>query len=149
MLPRLSIAVLALGGFADALYFVLAYYGRIRQARWMPEILCARESSSCARVVRTPYARVFGVPNSLLGMLYYLSLLVWVWLAPRHATFSDPLHRAFEMAGVLLLGASFFAVVFGFYLVHALRRVLRTHCPLCYAAHGINIVLFVLLLLVT
>jgi uncharacterized membrane protein len=145
----LSIAALALGGLADALYFTLAYYGRIRQTRWVPEILCPREGSSCLTVVRTPYARVFGLPNSLLGMFYYLALLVWVLLAPCHPSSPDNIYRAFEMAGVLLLGASLFTVVFGFYLVHALRRVLHTDCPLCYAAHAVNIMLLVLLPFVT
>ena len=149
MLVRLSIVVLALVGLADAFYFTVAYYGRSGPARWMPEILCPREGSSCVTVVRTPYARVFGVPNSLLGMLYYLAVLVWVLLAPRHSSSPDNFYRAFEMAGVLLLGASLFAAVFGFYLVHALRRVLHTHCPLCYAAHAVNIMLLVLLPFVT
>ncbi len=69
---RLFIVLLSLAGLADALYFTLAYYGRIRKARWVPEILCARDGSSCVTVVRTPYARVFGVPNSILGIVYYL-----------------------------------------------------------------------------
>jgi len=40
-------------------------------------------------------------------------------------------------------------VVLGFYLIHALRRILHTHCPLCYAAHATNIILFVLLIFVS
>ena len=64
---------------------------------------------------------------------------------------STPKHvfRPFETLGFLLLGASACSVVLGFYLIHALRRVLHTHCPLCYAAHAINIVLFVLLIFVS
>ena len=65
---------------ADALYFTFAYYGRARKLKWVPEVLCAREGSSCVTVVKTPYARVFGVPNSLLGVFYYGFLIYWAEL---------------------------------------------------------------------
>ena len=52
------IGVLSLAGLAEALYFTLAYYGRVRRARWVPKILCAREGSSCVTVLQTPYACV-------------------------------------------------------------------------------------------
>ena len=100
---RLSIVLLSLGGLADALYFTLAYYGRIRKARWVPEILCAREGSNCVTVVRTPYARVFGVPNSLLGVVYYVLLMVWIMFVPRHASILHRAWRPFETLGLLLL----------------------------------------------
>src|SRR5712691_6467817 len=77
MVYRIAIVVLSLVGLANALYFTFAYYGRIKKARWVPEILCAREGSSCVTVVQTPYARVFGVPNSLLGIIYYAVLILW------------------------------------------------------------------------
>src|SRR5208283_1160665 len=75
MILRAVICILSLAGLIDSLYFTFAYYGRIKKARWVPEILCAREGSSCVTVVQTPYARVFGVPNSLLGIVYYLLLI--------------------------------------------------------------------------
>jgi uncharacterized membrane protein len=146
---RLSIVLLSLGGLAEALYFTLAYYGRVRKARWVPEIFCAREDSSCVTVVRTPYARVFGAPNSLLGVVYYVLLMVWIVFVPRYVSISGHVLRPFDTLGLLLLGASLWTVILGFYLIYALRRILRTHCPLCYAAHAINIVLFVLLILVS
>ena len=146
---RLSIVLLSLVGLANALYFTLTYYGRIRKARWVPALLCAREDSSCVAIVRTPYARVFGVPNSLLGVVYYVLLMIWIMFVPRHVSISGHVLRPSETLGLLLLGVSLSSVVLSFYLIYALRRVLHTHCPLCYAAHGINIVLLVLLILVS
>ncbi len=146
---RLFILLFSLAGLADALYFTLAYYGRIRRARWVPEILCAREGSSCVTVVRTPYAHVFGVPNSLLGLVYYVLLMVWIMFVPRYVSILGHVLRPFEALGLLLLGASLSTVALGFYLIHALRRVLHTHCVLCYGAHAINIILFVLLIFVS
>ena len=149
MILRLIIALLSLAGLADSLYFTFAYYGRIRKARWVPEVLCAREDSSCVTVVRTPYARVFGIPNSLLGILYYLCLLVWIGFLPRHLNISGQIFRPFETVGLWLLGASLLTVLLGFYLVFALRRILGVDCPLCYAAHAINLALLVLLILIS
>jgi uncharacterized membrane protein len=133
---RVLVAVLALAGLADSFYFTFAYYGRIKKARWVPEILCAREGSNCVTVVQTPYARVFGVPNSLLGMVYYLLLILWAVATPR-----------IPAVGWALIVASAGTVVLGFYLIYSLRRKLYIDCPLCYAAHGINALLLVFLIL--
>jgi uncharacterized membrane protein len=100
-------------------------------------------------VVRTPYARVFGIPNSLLGIVYYVALLVWIGFVPRHLSISGRIFRPFETVGLWLLGASLLTVMLGFYLVYALRRALGVDCPLCYAAHAINVGLFVLLILIS
>ena len=134
MLIGATVIVLALVGFADALYFTFAYYGRVKKARWVPEILCAREGSNCVTVVQTPYARVFGMPNSMLGIVYYVLLILW-------ALAGSPV-PALRWA---LIGASTASVLLGFYLIYSLRRKLYTHCPLCYMAHAINAALLVLL----
>ncbi len=136
VLIRVLVTVLALAGLADALYFTFAYYGRIKKARWVPEILCAREGSNCVTVVQTPYARVFAVPNSLLGIVYYLLVVVWVLAG-----------SLMPAIGWALVGASALTVVLGFYLIYSLRRKLYIDCPLCYTAHAINALLLVLLIL--
>ncbi len=135
MLLRLLILVLAVAGLIDALYFTFAYYGRVRRARWVPEVLCAREGSTCVTVVQTPYARVFGAPNSLLGVVYYL-LVIARALAGR---------PEWEHADFFVILVSATTVVLGFYLIYALRRKLHTNCPMCYTAHGINLALLALL----
>jgi uncharacterized membrane protein len=142
------IFLLSIAGLADALYFTFAYYGRVRKLKWIPAVLCARDGSSCVTVVKTAYARVFGVPNSLLGIFYYVLLMAWA---------ESGMPVGFEVAigdryrviriGWILITAGAITVVLGFYLVYALKRKLNVDCPLCYAAHAINIVLFVLLIL--
>ena len=145
MMLRAIICALSLAGLADSLYFTFAYYGRIRKARWVPEILCAREGSSCVTVVQTPYARVFGVPNSLLGIFYYVALMVWlVWSAHVHSI-EEHAYVFLSLTGALFL-ASAATVALGFYLIYALRRKLQVDCPFCYIAHAINALLFILLI---
>ncbi len=143
---RVLIVVLSLVGLWDAFYFTFAYYGRVKKARWVPAILCAREGSNCVTVVQTPYARVFGVPNSLLGILFYSGLLAWT-AASANVHFFE-VHFGILMAAFgVLLAASVVAFLLGIYLIYALLKKLHTHCPLCYTAHAINTALLVLLAL--
>jgi len=148
LILRASIIVLALAGLADALYFTFAYYGRVRKSRWVPQVLCAREGSSCVTVVRTPYGSVFGVPNSLLGIVYYVLLLLWAVAVPSARLTVQINMTAYIITFTdLLIAIASVTVVLGFYLVFALRRILHTDCPFCYAAHAINMLLLALLII--
>ena len=145
---RAAVAVLSLAGLADALYFTFAYYGRVRKSRWVPQVLCAREDSSCVTVVRTPYGSVFGVPNSLLGILYYGLLLLW-GVAGQSARLTVHINTTSFIITFtdLLIAAGAVTVALGFYLIFALRRILYTDCPFCYAAHAINLLVLALLII--
>ena len=145
---RAAVIVLSLAGLADALYFTFAWYGRVRRARWVPHALCAREGSSCVTVIRTPYGSVFGVPNSLLGIFYYGLLILWA-VAWQSVSFGFQLGMmSYSITFTsLLTAASAATVALGFYLIYALRRILRINCPFCYAAHAINLALLVMLIL--
>ena len=148
LIIRILIVILSVVGLANALYFTFAYYGRIKKARWVPEILCAREGSSCVTVVRTPYARVFGVPNSLLGIFYYLYLIGWIFTGLSFGPMVMVDSHALPASNLILIATSAATVLLGFYLIYALRRKLHTHCPLCYLGHAINATLLILLVVV-
>jgi uncharacterized membrane protein len=144
------IVILAIAGLADALYFAFAYYGRIKKAPWVPEILCAREGSKCVTLLQTPYARVFGVPNALLGIVYYFLLIAgamgrWSFGINLYVRFT---HVAVPFGIALLILISAGTIILGFYLIYALRHKLHIACPLCYTAHAINAALFVLLIVI-
>jgi uncharacterized membrane protein len=115
----------AFAGLSIALYFSLVYYHLIQaDNRWIPSF-CRMERGACMRILDTREAKVLGVPNSVLGVLYYVAILL------------VPITR-FE---TLFLIASIFSVGLGMYLVRALVVRLKVHCPLCYTAHGINLVI--------
>jgi len=141
------IIALALAGLFISLYFTFAYYGRIKKSRWIPEILCAREGSSCVTVVQTPYARVFGVPNSLLGFVYYFVVMGWFLLVPHVEIYNRGVILPLVTFTWVLTALSVVPLGLGCYLVYALRWILHIDCPLCYTAHAINVALLVLLLL--
>src|SRR2546425_6601935 len=120
ILPFLILLV-SVAGLANALYFTFAYYGRVRGARWIPEVLCAREGSSCVTVLQAPYARVFRVPNSLLGILYYLMLIAWpaVPWSPATYIYFHVTYFVLTLFHVLVLAIAA-TLVLCFYLIYSL-----------------------------
>ena len=132
-LAQVGILLLSLAGLANAVVMTLAYYGRVIPSRLLPAALCKRGEGTCLTVLHTPYARTFGVPNSLLGILFYLVMLGGVGYVGTHPAVLYSLSAA--------AGAAF---LFGIYLIYALRFRLRASCPLCYLGHAVNTALMVL-----
>lgn len=133
-----ALALVAFLGLLDALYFVAVTYRWLRpDAPWLPR-LCRMDQATCARIVDTREARVFGVPNSVLGVAWYGVVLG----AAGQALATGSLPYCLP----LLLVASF-TVAFSAYLAWALVVRLRTPCILCFLGHGVNAALFVVLLL--
>lgn len=77
-------------------------------------------------VVKTPRAHLYGVPNALLGTIYYPALATAIWLVHgRVATLA-------VLAGVL------FAALTSAVLAYSLLFVTRRQCPYCWTAHAVN-----------
>lgn len=91
---------------------------------------------TCASIVFTPRARVFGLPNSLLGQVFYLALLVGV---AGDFLFNQPLVYFYLLASLI-------TVLLGIYLTYSLLFLTRVPCKLCFTSHAINLVIFILLL---
>ena len=116
-----SLVGLSALGLALSFYFSLAYYGRLARGALSPA-LCREEERSCRTILRTPYARLFGVPNALLGIGFYLLTgLVGALLLSG----SLP-----GWLGRVSLAASAGTVLTAPYLVWALRVRLQVWCGL-------------------
>ena len=127
---------LCLLGFGIASYFTGVAYHWVRpDTRWIPAI-CRMGEQTCATIVFTPRARVFGPPNSVLGLVFYATLAI---VAVR-GDLDEPLVR------LVSLGFSSVTVLLGLYLTYSLLFVTRVNCVLCFTSHAINLVLFVILL---
>jgi uncharacterized membrane protein len=83
-------------------------------------------------VVKTPRAHLFGVPNSLLGTLYYPAVAVAVWM----------LHGG--AAAIVLLAAVLVAAATSAFLAYSLIAITRRECPYCWISHIVNWSLVVL-----
>jgi uncharacterized membrane protein len=115
LLVRTVISVLCAVGFYASVFMLSK---SLRAARGM-----LTEPS----VVQTERASLFfGMPNSLIGLMYYAVLAVVSWLA------HDSVLRAAAVA------AAAFAAVTSLYLAYSLLFVTRRSCPYCWTAHAAN-----------
>jgi uncharacterized membrane protein len=135
MMLRVVIEVLAFGGLLISSYFAAVYHNWVPNFdRFVPRV-CRLEPGACDTILRTRGARLLGVPNFDLGILFYAGLAISVFLPPAWV----------ELHTMLVFG-SIVAAVMGFYLTYTLLFRLRIHCRLCYTSHVINFVIFLLLL---
>jgi uncharacterized membrane protein len=78
-------------------------------------------------VVQTPRARLLGgVPNALLGAVYYPALAVAIWLATTRLSLA--------LVAVPVFAAAAVSVV----LAYSLLRITRMPCVYCWTSHAIN-----------
>ena len=132
------IVFLSLIGFLISSYFTAVSYRWIRpDEKWIPAF-CRLGERTCATIVFTPRARVFGLPNSVLGQVFYAALVI------------GALTGRFEGGPLTLyLLASLVTVVLGAYLTYSLLFLTRVPCKLCFTSHFINLVIFIMLLTLT
>ena len=134
-----AVIALAAVGLCISTYFTAVAYRWMRpDTRWIPSF-CRMGEQTCASIVFTPRARVFGLPNSVLGQAFYLALLAGtpLGLLDRPELF------------VLYLGASLLTVGLAVFLSYSLLFITRVPCVLCFTSHGINAIIFLLLIVRT
>jgi len=115
-------------GFYISVYFTGIYYKLFSpHVFWVPRI-CRLSEKGCASVLETPRAKIFGIPNSALGIVLYSYLIFDVFFFP------------------VWIGWFFLtlALLRSVYLVYSLLFITKIPCPLCFISHGINLVLFLL-----
>ncbi len=83
-------------------------------------------------VVKSPRAHLYGVPNALVGAIYYPALAAAIWLARPSA------------ALLVVLAAVLVAALTSAFLAYSLLFVTRRECPYCWTAHAVNWALLVL-----
>jgi len=78
-------------------------------------------------VVQTPAARLYGgVPNALLGALYYPALALASWFGRGHAV------------ALIVLSICAFAALTSAALAYSLLFITKRACPYCWTAHAVN-----------
>jgi len=123
------VLLLCLAGLYIALYFTLLAYGRIWSGTRMVPAFFRMGGGACSTVLKHPDARLFGLPNSLVGIVYYAGIAT--------ATVIFGVTRM----PALIVGASWAVVGAGVFLVYSLIARVRTSCRLCLASHLINLLL--------
>lgn len=121
----IGLVVLTVPALFINLYFTSLMLGRWPGFRDRLGVLfttCGADTSSCAIVVRTPYARLFGgAPNVHVGVVWNVALLglALSWMVSGRVAVPWP---------YLIVAAV--SVLVGVYLVRALVVDLRQPCPL-------------------
>ena len=95
-------------------------------------------------VVKTPQARLFGPPNSLVAVFYYPLLVVAVWALPLLASSGQA-----AIASIVWWCALFGAVAAAgtsLALAFSLLFITKRWCPYCWTSHLVNWLLFFLVL---
>lgn len=115
LLVRTVITVLCAVGFYASVFML------------RKSVRAAQGALTEASVVQTERATLyFGMPNSLIGLVYYAGLAAVSWFA----------HGTVLLA--LALAASLFAAGTSVYLAYSLLFVTKRSCPYCWTAHAVN-----------
>src|SRR5262249_44395849 len=114
-LPAYCMLALTLIGIATALYVAKGNY--TGQPLWCPII------DGCNVVVNSPYSRVFGVPMSYFGFIYYLYMFA---LAARLAY--DPFSNSLRFRAVLYAGVGAASSMYFMYLQLGFIRQVCIYC---------------------
>jgi uncharacterized membrane protein len=114
-LPAYCMLALALIGIAAAVYVAQGNYRG--QLLWCPII------DGCNTVVNSPYSRVFGVPMSYFGFIYYLYMFA---LAARLAF--EPLSNSLRFRAVLYGGVGAASSIYFMYLQLGFIREVCSYC---------------------
>jgi len=116
----LVIAILAVAGMAVSSVSLYHHYGSSKTS------YCDfSESFNCDIVNRSTYSTVLGVPDALIGMLGYATLLVFATMYRTRA----------ETPAILLIGSTA-GLGFALYLTYIEKFVLATWCILCLSSLG-------------
>ena len=123
-----AIALLAsVVGLYASVYFTLVYYGTVRANSKLVPQFCRMEEDGCMQLLHHRDARLFGLPNSLLGVVFYAMVIVVL---------------VFEPNGIVWIRyAAWLAVAVSVYLLYSLFVIVKVPCPVCLIAHVMNIII--------
>ncbi len=133
MITNGVLIVLGLLGFLISLYFTLVYHKLMPSNSALIPKFCRLDESSCVKILNTRDARILGVPNFYLGLLFYALIIVF--------SFGVAADRL-----ILLIVASGISVSLSIYLAYALVVKLKVFCFLCFTSHVLNALILMLLL---
>lgn len=122
-------------GLLDSLYI---FYKKQRQ-----EKLACFIGQDCNEVVTSKYSHIYGVPNEVLGIIFYILVLGLVGLVALGTT---------QLYGIPVLSAvhavAFVALLLSLYLTAIQAFVLKSWCEYCLVVMLTNFGIFVLVYLI-
>ncbi|CUT04593.1 vitamin K epoxide reductase family protein [Candidatus Chrysopegis kryptomonas] len=132
-MSKIFIILLSTFGFYISLYFTLVNFNLIHPLKFPIPSVCKLSENACQLIIKTKYARLFGLPNFVYGLIYYLGLIVFV------------ISGASGYIKILVQIVSALVVVLGIYLSYVLVRILKVSCVLCFLSHFVNLLIAILI----
>lgn len=123
-------------GLLISAYFALVFHNVLSPDSALIPKVCRIEKSGCASILDSREARLLGIQNFYPGMVYYVLVL--------YRTFGQNFAEWFP--GFMVV-ASGLTVLAGLSLTFSLLFKLKVRCVLCLTSHGINALLFLILIL--
>jgi uncharacterized membrane protein len=124
-LPAYAMLALALIGIAAALY--VAHGNYTGQPLWCPIL------DGCNAVVNSPYSRVFGVPMSYFGFIYFLYMFA---LAVRLVF--EPFAQSLRLRAILYAAMG---AISSMYFIYLQLRFIRELCSYCLISAVVSVLL--------
>src|SRR6201998_2483735 len=96
-------------------------------------------AAGCAKVLASAYSYFPGLPNipvAFIGLMYYSTLLAWLFVVGRPVYAKRGLHYAAFLLVTLGLGGSA-------YFVWIMSRVISEWCAWCMGTHVLNLLIFI------
>ena len=124
-------------GCLISLYFTLVYYKFINADQWFLPRVCKMDEGMCQMIIHTRDAGMFGIPNFVLGLVYYLAIIFYANVSFLQQTMYINNFLLFVSRGTVILGV---------YLSYSLLFKVKTLCVLCFSCHILNLILMILLL---
>lgn len=142
---RQLIGAIALLGVLDTAYLTLIEFGVFKEVAGCP----TTGPINCQAVLNSAYAKLFGIPISLFGLLAYLAIAV---LALVPLLLTSPERKEFRSDAenwtwLLMFAGSTAMVIFSGYLVYLMSFKIQAFCIYCLASALFSISLFVLTLI--
>lgn len=123
----LLIILLSFLGFVISLYAYSVEQQLKKDPTYKP-VCNISDRISCTKPIESPYGKLIGFSNSLLGLIYYPALALL-------SLFGSNLYLFLATAGSLL---------FTFYLAYILFFKVRSLCLICLSIYTVNISLFII-----
>ena len=127
MMQNIFILILSILGIAITLYISIAHILK-------KKVICPINSKSCNMVLDSKYSRTLGVKNEIIGLLYYIGIVIALFMTPGTNTI-----LAVKLISIL-------AAAYSIILLMIQIRVLKNYCSWCITTAIINILLSISIL---
>ena len=127
-----SLVALSLIGLIDSIY--LSWHSLRKKP-----LICPINKQDCNAVVQSQYGKMFGIKNEVIGIFYYLSLIVFAFII---------FFNGISWLKYLLIILSAIALAVSAYLFYVQKYILKNYCFYCIISAIVNLLIFVNVLVI-